>query len=212
MEMSRQETGKHSHGYEMPVWSHNGATRSFSHILYMLPEQKFAVSICSSAHWSYADFGTSLDTAIMTLAVLPQPFEGPDFTIDYSKFDDYVGTYNDPYNVGEMIITRDGDQLLIEMPALEQAGYVVTPELEAAYSDVFFVYIDGQSQDLTFIRSEPDGLATYIRNRSYVATRVDDEPDAGITEARPTPSRENLERFMKRIRFEPNPDAIRLKK
>jgi hypothetical protein len=165
--------------YEMQVWTHSGATMSFVNILYMLPEQKFAFDICMSTV-IFAELSASLDAAITTLVDLPAPSEVSELTIDPEQFDDHVGTYYDPYYLGDVIITRDGDTLLIELPTMTENGHNVLPNLEAISSDNFNVYIDLGPRDLTFIRSEPGGLSTYIRNRDFVATRVEEEPDAGV--------------------------------
>ncbi len=164
--------------YEMRAWTHPGSALSFINVLYMLPEQKFAVDICMSAGKGLADYWPSLDAAITTLVDLPAPSEAPEFTIDPEQFDDHVGTYHDPYYLGDVIIARDGDTLLVEMPTMTENGHNVGQTLEAISSDIFNVYIDRGRHDITFIRGEPEGLSTYIRNRRFVATRVVEEPDA----------------------------------
>jgi CubicO group peptidase (beta-lactamase class C family) len=190
--------------YELPVWEHGGNTLSFSHIFYVLPEQGFAVAICSSAYGT--DFSASLDAAITTLVELPQPTPGPEYVIDPAKFDGHVGAYLDPYNVGEVIITREGDALFVGMPTLEAYGYDVEPALEVISSDIFLAYIDGEPYDITFVRAAAEGLSTYVRNRSYVATRVEAEGE-GLP--RPPPTRAEVERWMVRSRLEPAPPCLR---
>lgn len=169
------ETGymsKANKWYDIPVWEHGGATISFSNILYILPEQNFAISICSSGYGT--DFSNSLDAAITTMADLPEPSENaPTYEIDPEKFDDHVGTYNDQYNVGTMIVTRDGDKLLVSAPTLEEYGYEVGPELVAISSEIFLIYLDGEPLDITFVKEA--GHSKYMRNRIFVATKVEEE-------------------------------------
>ncbi|MDX9806828.1 MAG: serine hydrolase domain-containing protein [bacterium] len=175
--------------YEIPVWEHGGNTISFSNILYILPDQDFAVSICSSGYGT--DFTESLDVAITTLANLPEPSETvPKYETDPEKFDDHVGTYNDAYNVGTMIITRNGDKLLVSAPTLEEYNYEVGPELVPVSSDIFFLYLDGQPLDITFVKEE--GHSKYMRNRIFVLTKVEEE------ETLITPTSQQIENFILR--------------
>ena len=186
--------------YEIPVWEHGGNTISFSNILYILPEQNFAVNICSSGYAT--DFSKSLNEAITTLADLPEPSENvPAYETDSSKFDDHLGTYNDPYNVGTMEITRDGDTLKVSAPTLEQYGYTVTPELTAISSDIFILYLDGEPLDITFVKE--DGKSKFMRNRIFVLTKVDEEETLKV------PTRKQVKKFIFRSRLAPENTTIR---
>ena len=187
--------------YEVPVWEHGGNTLSFTHIFYILPEQGFAVAICSSAYGT--DFYASLDAAITTLVELPEPTTGPEYVIDPGEFDDHVGSYADPYGRGRgrLVVAHPRRATTCSsMPLLEGYGYDVEPALEAISSDMFLLTIDGYPYDITFVRADPEGLSTYIRNRSYVATRVEEQ---AALAARLRPSREDVARWMIRSRLEP---------
>jgi CubicO group peptidase (beta-lactamase class C family) len=163
--------------YPTPVWEHGGNTLSFTNILTILPEKDFAIAICSSAYAT--DFQGALDAAVTTLVDLPAPTAGPKYVIDPSTFDRHVGTYEDPYNVGEVVITRQGDDLYVSAPTAEKAGYTVEPKLKAVSSEIFLMTLAGQTLDLTFIPATPGGPSMYIRNRAFVTTRVPDAPDGG---------------------------------
>ncbi|MDD5308830.1 MAG: serine hydrolase, partial [Deltaproteobacteria bacterium] len=186
--------------YEMPVWEHGGATMSFSHVFYILPDSRFAVAICSSAY--EADFSRSLDAAITTLVDLPEPTAAPKYEIDPAQFDRHVGTYTDPWNVGDMVITRQGDTLLADMPAMASYGYTVRPELEPLSSDIFYMYIDDTPYDITFIPLTAGGPSQYARNRAFVTTRVPDAAPAAPT--LPLASREDVARLLRQARMEPS--------
>lgn len=160
--------------YPMRVWDHGGNTLSFTNILYILPDQDFAIAICSSAYGT--DFGHSLDTAVRTLVDLPEPGTAPEYEVDPTEFDRHVGTYEDVYNVGQVIITREGDDLFISMPDLDAANIPYEPDLFAISSDIFILDIQGQSIDLTFVPDTEGGDSTYIRNRIFVATREEQTP------------------------------------
>ncbi|NUP09491.1 MAG: beta-lactamase family protein [Polyangiaceae bacterium] len=155
--------------YEMPVWEHGGNTLSFTNILYMLPDQDFAIAICTSAYGT--DFSHSVDAALTSLVDLPPPGRAPAYEVDPSQFVNHVGTYEDPFNVGQVIIAQEGDTLTISMPDLDEAGFDVDPDLYAISSDIFVVVIDGTQYDFTFVPAEEGGPSQYLRNRSFVATR-----------------------------------------
>ena len=201
------ETGlysKEGDWYAMTVWEHGGNTLSFSHLFYILPEKNFAVAICSSGNMT--DFEASVEAAIRSLVELPEPSVGPQYTFDATALDHHVGTYFDPYNVGQVIITREGDTLLIEAPDITAAGYTVTPELTAISSELFLVHLDGEAYDLAFIPAEEGGPSTYIRNRIFVATRVDGgKTSSGLPTRRPTAR--DIDNFIHRARhsFVPGP-------
>jgi len=183
--------------YEVPVWEHGGNTLSFSHFFYVLPAQEFAVAICASGY--AVDFLRSVDAAVTTLVDLPEPSAPPEYTFDPAALDDHVGTYTDPWNVGDMIVTREGDTLLVSMPTLDDYGYDVTPELEAVSSDIFVLYLDGDPFDLTFIPETDGGPSTWVRNRSFVTTRVEE----AAARRQPTPA--DVRRMLIRARLEPAP-------
>lgn len=180
--------------YEIPVWEHGGNTISFSNILYILPEQEFAVAICSSAYAT--DFSASVDAAITTLVDLPEPSSNPpEYTIDPARFDDHTGTYEDPNNVGTLILTREGDKLMISAPDLDEYGVDYSPELTAVSSDIFVIYIDGAPYDITFIKADGEERSTYIRQRAFVAKRSD-----GTNEIKSLDMRKNIERWLMELK------------
>lgn len=155
-----------------PVHEHGGNTLSFTSILYALPEYDVAISILSSGYGT--SFYGTLEAALNAAIDLPDPVDAPEYEFDPERLDDHVGTYLDPYNVGEIIITREGDGLGIEMPDLAGYGMDVDPALVTVSSDLFYVEIDGGLHDLTFIAADEGGPSTYLRNRSFVGIRAEE--------------------------------------
>lgn len=161
--------------YETPVWEHGGNTLTFTNIMIMLPEHDFAVVITSSAYGT--DFARSADAAIESLVEgLPSPVAFEPYEVDPSTFDRHVGSYDDPYNVGAVEISLEGDELRIAMPDLDALGYDVDPVLTPISSDIFVVTIDGEPMDVTFIPEGAGDASTFMRNRSFVVTRMADAP------------------------------------
>ena len=189
--------------YPMTVWEHGGNTLSFTNILYMLPERDFALAICTSAYET--DFSRSVDVALTTLVDLPAPGTAPHYVVDPAEFDHHVATYSDPWNVGDVIVTRQGNALFVSMPRLDQYQIPYDPALTAVSSTIFMATIQGAPTDLTFIPIAAGGDSQYIRNRSFVASRT---PPVGPTAASypaAPPSREQLLRRLEAARRAPSP-------
>lgn len=189
--------------YPVRVWEHGGNTLSFTNAMFILPDQEFAIVITSSGFGT--DFSHSVDVAIESLVDLPQPTEAPVYEVDSSTFGRHVGTYSDPFNVGDVTITQENDQLAISMPDLVAAGFNVDPILVAISSEIFVVMIDGTPLDLTFIPSTPGGDSTYIRNRIFVASRPGGQ--ATVAPSSP-PSRASIERALRSARVEGLPENV----
>ncbi len=156
--------------FEMPVWQHGGATLSFSHLFYILPEQGFAIAICSSGNGD--NFYHSVEVAITTLAQLPAPSPAPQWVIEPKFFTQHAGSYWDPNVVGAMDIALQGGELAISMPHLSAAGYTVHPRLIPLSTELFLGSIDGHIFDFAMIPQSPGGDTQWVRNRLFVTTRL----------------------------------------
>ncbi len=169
--------------FSVPVWCHNGATVSFSSDFCVLPEHGLAISILSSGYGS--SHAQALATAFGTLTEgLPEGTPYEEASVDPDGLERLEGYYFDPWSVGGMIITRDGDGLDISMPELEGAGYSYSRSLIGYTTNLWFVEIAGVYYDLSFV-SGTDEAAGYIRNRNFVGSRVEDEEDSGAGPAGP---------------------------
>ena len=183
------------------MWEHDGVYQSFTAELFMLPEQGFAVAICASG--AGGTLWHSLDVAVTTLADLPEPTTPPQYTFDPTKLDDHVGTYSEPWGlVGDMVITRNGDTLEIELPWMTDNGYEVTPHLLTVSSDLFVLQMDGGNYDLTFFGPDGGGPSEYVRNRGFVTTRVAETARAAAAPHRRL-SRAEVERRLREARLSP---------
>jgi hypothetical protein len=151
------------------------------------------------------DFAHALDVAMETLAELPAPSSGPAYVVDPTQFDRHVGSYNDPWSIGDMTITRDGDNLQIEMAMLEGLGYVVEPTLIPVSSDIFVASIAGSYFELTFIPATAGSDSQYVRNQSFVEVRVPSGPPKAALR---TPRREDVARWLAETRRGPAPERF----
>ncbi len=182
--------------YQVPYWKHGGNTLSYSSEFHVLPEHGFAISILSSGYGS--DFSSSVAAALGSLVEgLPEPVDPPAYVIDTDRFALHEGAYYDQYNVGEVNIWQEGDELHISMPLLDKYGYSVTEALYALTSDIHYVQLNGNWYDLTFIAEDKGEPSQYIRNRIFVSTRADEQKALG---ERRVPSTQDVARWMQAAR------------
>ncbi|MFT5583710.1 MAG: CubicO group peptidase (beta-lactamase class C family) [Cognaticolwellia sp.] len=155
--------------HETPVWQHGGNTLGHSSIFYVLPEQGVVVSILSSGYST--DFSGTLIAALEAAGALPEAGSIPELPLDLSALSRHVGAYNDPYNVGPIQVTSDGETLSISMPLLDEYELSYSSTLVQRSTDVFYVEIDGGTYELDFVASPGADQSEWIRNRIFVATR-----------------------------------------
>jgi CubicO group peptidase (beta-lactamase class C family) len=151
--------------------NHGGAVPGFSASLYILPEQDMAMAILSNADGSY--FGESVVAVLPEIGAL-NATEMPDFWADGVNLDDYVGSYADPWNVGDFEVSSDGSNLLVSMPDLDALGIAYESELGWYLPDNFIFEVSGSQLLITFIRDEA-GEVVYWRNRFFVGEKVEEE-------------------------------------
>ncbi|MCB9760192.1 MAG: serine hydrolase [Alphaproteobacteria bacterium] len=154
-----------------PLVSHGGDIPGFAADLYLLPEQDLGIAML--ANTDRAHFSNVLDEW-MALADLPAPVEAPDLSPDPDTFASVAGRYSDPYNVGDIEVTVDGEQVGISMPLLDQYDIPYGARLTPYLPDTFILQVQGIQVALTFIR-DGDGEVEYLRTRYFVGARAEDE-------------------------------------
>ncbi|MEM9191573.1 MAG: serine hydrolase domain-containing protein [Myxococcota bacterium] len=178
------------------TWIHGGATFTHTSLFMVLPEERFAISIL--ANGVGADFGPSAEVAMRTLVDLPAPGAAPVPPFVAEELDALVGTYTDPFNVGDVIVSREGDNLRLSMPALDMAGIAYLPMMTPVSTRAWRANIQ-MSPIVLFFYDGPDG-ETYLANRAFVATRPAVSPNAfRPLPADRTPSRAAIDALVARI-------------
>lgn len=159
--------------HDVPVWSHGGNTVTHTSTFYILPEQRFAISVLSNGYGD--DFSRSVVAAIESLVTdLPAPTEVPPLPFIAAELDALTGSYVDRFNVGEIIVSREGDTLVVDAPLLDEYEVPYDTQLQPLATRLWLWGIQGTTVDLTFIDG-PEG-EVYLRNRSFVAIRSPDAP------------------------------------
>jgi len=189
--------------YDIPVISHGGNTMTHTSTFYILPYQRFAISILSNGYGD--DFSTSVAAAFKSLVTLPLSTTPPEKPFDASALDALTGTYVDDYNVGEIIVARDGEALTLSAPSLDENGIPYETRMTPFSTRVWLANIQHQALDFSFIDG-PDG-ETYFRNRAVVAIRWPE--GGGWPRPMPKPSRAQLFKALAQMRLDPVPSFIR---
>ena len=156
-----------------PLLSHGGAIPGFSASLYVLPEHELALAILSNADGAY--FGESVVATLSELIDL-NIGEAPDLWDESISMEDYVGSYSDPWNVGDIEVSWDGTQLGVSMPDLDALGITYDPVLIPYTTDNYLFNVTGSSLLITFMRDDA-GTVSHFRNRYFVGERVADSSE-----------------------------------
>ena len=154
--------------YDVPVWYHGGNTNTHTSTFYVLPEQRFAISILSNGYGD--NFTATVVAAMVALADLPAPSTPPVHPFDPSKLDGLTGTYVDPHGLGDIVVTRQGDALAVTIPALDATGDSYQHALTAVTTRLWLATIGGAPVEVSFLDG-PEGTE-YLRTRSVVAVRA----------------------------------------
>lgn len=157
--------GSNTDFYDMRLVSHNGALPGYSADFYYIPDMEFGLITLANGEGAY--FSDSFVTAVDTLCDLPEKATPPDLTVSSSTYDSFTGEFMDSYNVGQIIVTREGNSLMVEMPLLDSLSIPYGTELHPASPNNFILEIQGHSMLATFIFDAADDVE-YFRTRAFV--------------------------------------------
>ncbi len=153
--------------YSVEMWSHTGSIYGYSSHMYLLPE--FGSGVIVLINRDNASPTNSVPIALGLEALIA----GTDSQIDLpTELSEYVGTFNNDFNIGEMYITVEENGLSIEIPTLDEFNIGYDSILEPVRPDNFLLhYPDGTYDNLSFIRDN-NGNVEYLRHRNYVGEKV----------------------------------------
>jgi len=192
--------------YDLTIVTHDGAIPGFSASMYYFPELELGMVALANTDGAYpsASLGELLE-----LAELPEPGTPPDWSVDPERNGDFVGYYEEPWNVGdfEVSLAEDG-RLLISMPTLDRLGFDYDEELLPYTPDNFVLGIDGTQLLMTFIRDE-EGASEYARTRAFVGAlgEAPSGPGGGGPFPSAPPSTPDVERIQQSLRAAAQADA-----
>ena len=191
-----QGFGDSNDGYhDIPFWVHGGNTLSMTSLFWVLPEQRIAISILSNGYGD--DFSRAAALAFTLFGDLPAPVENPGFTTFEPDLEALIGPYVDP-GLGTINVRSRGDGLSISIPALEDLGYEVGPELTPYLNEIFLFEISGTTYDITFVSDTEGGPPTWAVNRIFAGTR-----SSALLPVGPTLNRAQIEALL--LAVEPGP-------
>lgn len=169
--------------YRIQLVEHGGDIPGFAADVAFLPSLRFGFVALSNA--DLAHFEDSRNVAFTTLAGLPAKSAPPALAFDPATLPSFVGTYDDPYNIGEMIVTQAGSGLEISLPDVDAAGVAYQHQLDAIEGNNFVMNIQGTDVQLTFV-PDPDGIKRWARTRFFVAARPEAPVQPAATPRPPT--------------------------
>jgi len=175
--------------YEVNTLEHGGAITGFAAELITVPEADLVIATLASTGGAY--YRDALGATWEEL-LGETPIDMPDLEVDPDDYDDYLGTYDDPWNVGEIHVSRFGDELRVYMPTLEQYDVPYDENLYPQHRDNFAIVIDGFPLTMTFVR-EVEDEARWFRCRYFVGERTD------ATRATVAPRQEQVDRFLESL-------------
>ena len=156
--------GKH---YSVEMLSHTGSIYGYSSHIYLLPEFGSGVIVLINRDNASPTNSVPIALGLETLIA------GTEIQIELpTNFTDYVGIFNNDFNIGEMFLTVEEDGLSIEIPTLDEFNVGYDSILEPIRPDNFLLhYPDGSYDNLSFIR-DLNGNIEYLRHRNYVGEKV----------------------------------------
>ncbi len=159
---------------EVPTVYHMGDMPGFAADLYLFPGEGVGVAVLTSKDYAHVSADILAET-VATFAELP---DAVPLDIDVSDLDlnQYVATYNDPYNVGTMEFYVDGDDLMLDMPLLDTNFVPYSKRLIPWTPDNFYLQIQGLILPITFI--EEGGEFRWARTRFFVGQNENVAPTA----------------------------------
>jgi len=157
--------------FDVATTEHNGAIPGYAAELITVPAEGLVMVTLAAGDGAY--FG-DLRQAVWEELLGAVAVDAPDPDIVPDNFANYVGTYEDPYNVGTIIVTQNADgDLQWELPRLDQLDVPYGPNLLPAARGKFRVNIQNANTSISFIAADgtQEGPARWLRHRAFVGDR-----------------------------------------
>jgi CubicO group peptidase (beta-lactamase class C family) len=155
--------------YDVVRVMHPGALPGYSSDFELFPGLDFGFITLANGDGAY--FHHSLEVALATLTELPAPTAPPDLSTLPASYGAYVGEYFDPFLVGRIVVSQQGEELHLALPVLDYVGMPYDPVLHPVAPNNFYQNIDGFVSLVTFIL-DGQGQGRYYRTHDLVGRRV----------------------------------------
>jgi CubicO group peptidase (beta-lactamase class C family) len=180
--------------YPTALVSHGGDINGFASDFYLVPSTGFGIVTFANA--DAAHFGTSLVDAFQSFGDLPAPAAVPAaYTPDPASYPQLAGTYADPQNVGNIVVSVSAGTVGVSMPALDTASIPYDKTLTPLSLDNFSFNVQGQPVEVTFVKGS-SGAYQWFRTRFFVGDLI--AGDGGATPG-PRPPPFDVARFLRRL-------------
>jgi CubicO group peptidase (beta-lactamase class C family) len=169
-----------------PMWTHGGNIPGFTAGIYVLPQLDAAAVFLASG--DYVALPETL-RAWFSMLELPPAEPASPLAFDPALAEAIVGTWRDPWNIGETRIWADGDTIHIAAPDLDALEIPYDAELVPAGAGTVSWRVQGVQALFQFVPDDA-GDIRWMRARFSVSTRVDDgASDAPTSEVAPAAER-----------------------
>ena len=150
--------------YEVETMEHGGAIPGFSAQLTTVPAYDLVMATLTST--DNATPAGALAQAARSFAELTSGSRpDPEIAADLSV---YEGTWNDPYNVGEIVVSLDGAGLRVDMPLLDQLDIPYEHPFTPVSRDNFAITVQGFNMQIALLNPQPGGGYRWFRCRYFV--------------------------------------------
>ena len=168
----------------LPYMHHSGAIPGYSATVLIIPEKNIGMVALAATDGAY--LSDSLFEAIALYGLpSPEPFPTAIY-FDEADLDSYAGTYNDAFNIGQVIITNDDGVLRIDAPTLDAYDVPYDKTVSPYTKDHVYWNVQNYPFLMGFIRDEND-KPTYFANRYFAATRVEETEEGPQRKHNTTP-------------------------
>ncbi len=173
-----------SRWYTTPLWTHGGGLPGYVTELHLLPEHGAAVAVMfTGGNTGYGDLALAhlLDDAGAPHGAPPEP------VLDPAVLASAVGRYDDPFNVGTLFVTEVDGVLHIDAPLLDELELDYAPTLGFLAARTFLWNVTGIDLAVSFLERDTPGESRWLRTRSFVAERAEDDGPRARPDRPPAP-------------------------